>query len=98
MQKADVIIDAAATRGSFMSILEAARPSSKIIVTGNYKAEMNLELPIIQRQEIEMIGHMMYAGRSSRMPSPCCTRVASILRRCDQGVPLLPGLRRVQVY
>ena len=60
VQKADVIIDAAATRGSFMSILEAARPSSKIIVTGNYKAEMNLELPIIQRQEIEMIGHMMY--------------------------------------
>ena len=52
--------DAAATRGSFMSILEAARPSSKIIVTGNYKAEMTLELPIIQRQEIEMIGHMMY--------------------------------------
>jgi len=60
VQKADVIIDAAATRGSFMSILEAARPSSKIIVTGNYKAEMSLELPIIQRQEIEMIGHMMY--------------------------------------
>ena len=60
VHKADVIIDAAATRGSFMSILEAARPSSKIIVTGNYKAEMTLELPIIQRQEIEMIGHMMY--------------------------------------
>ena len=60
VQKADVIIDAAATRGSFMSILAAARPSSKIIVTGNYKAEMSLELPIIQRQEIEMIGHMMY--------------------------------------
>lgn len=60
VQKADVIIDAAATRGSFMSILDAARPSSKIIVTGNYKAEMTLELPVIQRQEIEMIGHMMY--------------------------------------
>ena len=60
VRKADVIIDTAATRGSFMSILDAARPSSKIVVTGNYKAPMELELPIIQRQEIELIGHMMY--------------------------------------
>ncbi len=60
VRKADVIIDCAATRGSFMSILEAARPSSKIVVTGNYKAEMSLEIPILQRQEIELIGHMMY--------------------------------------
>lgn len=60
MEKADIIIDCAATKSSFKSIMEAARPRSKIVITGNYKQEMMLELPILQRQEIEMIGHMMY--------------------------------------
>lgn len=60
VQKADIIIDCAASRSSFESILAAARPSSKIIVTGNYKQEMQLELPVLQRQEISLIGHMMY--------------------------------------
>lgn len=59
-QKADVIIDCAATRSSMLSALEAARPSSQIIVTGNFKAPVEIELPIIQRQEINLVGHMMY--------------------------------------
>ncbi|MGI6160710.1 MAG: zinc-dependent alcohol dehydrogenase [Christensenellales bacterium] len=60
MRKADVIIDCAATRGSILSILEAARPSSKIIVTGNFKYPIEIEMPVLQRQEISLIGHMMY--------------------------------------
>ncbi|BDF57412.1 putative zinc-type alcohol dehydrogenase-like protein YjmD [Christensenellaceae bacterium] len=60
MQRADVIVDCAATRGSFASILQAARPSSKIIVTGNFKVPVEIEMPVLQRQEISLIGHMMY--------------------------------------
>lgn len=59
-RKADVIIDCAANPKVFQSILEAARPSSEIILTGNYKVPVTLEVPAIQRQEIELIGHMMY--------------------------------------
>lgn len=59
-RKADIIIDCAATKGSFLSILGAARRSSSIIVTGNFKAPIEIELPVIQRQEINLIGHMMY--------------------------------------
>ncbi len=59
-RKADVIIDAAATRGSFMSALDASRSSSEIVITGNYKAPMELEIPRIQRREVSLVGHMMY--------------------------------------
>ncbi len=59
-RKADVIIDAAATKGSFMSALDASRTSSEIVITGNYKAPMELEIPRIQRREVSLIGHMMY--------------------------------------
>ena len=60
IQKADVLIDCAATRGSFASILEAARPASTIVITGNFKAAVEVELPVLQRQEISLLGHMMY--------------------------------------
>ncbi len=59
-RKADVIIDCAATRGSFVSAMEASRPSSEIVITGNYKEPMELEVPRIQRREVSVIGHMMY--------------------------------------
>lgn len=59
-RKADVIIDAAATQGSFLAALEASRPSSDIIITGNYKDVVELEVPRIQRREVNLVGHMMY--------------------------------------
>ncbi len=59
-KKADIIIDAAATASSFSSCLAAARPSSDIIITGNYKDPMQLEVPLLQRREVNLIGHMMY--------------------------------------
>ncbi len=62
-RKADIIIDCAASRSSFHSILDAARKSSKIIVSGNFKEPMELEVPRIQRREITMIGHMMYVKK-----------------------------------
>ncbi len=59
-RKADIIIDAAATASSFSSCLAAARPSSDVIITGNYKDPMQLEVPLLQRREVNLIGHMMY--------------------------------------
>ncbi len=60
MRKADIIIDAAATRSGFKSILEVARRSSSVVITGNYKDPLEVEMPLIQRQEITLYGHMMY--------------------------------------
>ncbi len=59
-RKADVIIDAAATSATFAAALEASRPSSEIVITGNYKNPVELEVPRIQRREVALIGHMMY--------------------------------------
>ncbi|GHV94959.1 putative zinc-type alcohol dehydrogenase-like protein YjmD [Spirochaetia bacterium] len=58
--RADVIIDCAAVPAGFKSIMEAARPCSEIIVTGNYKEPVEFNVPLLQRQEVSMIGHMMY--------------------------------------
>lgn len=60
VRKADIIIDAAATRSGFKSMLEVARRSSTIVVTGNYKEPLEIEIPVLQRQEISLLGHMMY--------------------------------------
>ncbi len=60
MRKADIIIDAAATRSGFKSILDVARRSSSVVITGNYKEPLEVEMPLIQRQEITLYGHMMY--------------------------------------
>jgi L-iditol 2-dehydrogenase len=59
-QRADIIIDCAAVSAGFKSIQEAARPCSEIIITGNYKEPVEFDVPLLQRQEISMIGHMMY--------------------------------------
>jgi L-iditol 2-dehydrogenase len=58
--RADVIIDCAGTPATFSSILDAARPNSDIVITGNFKEPVEFNVPLIQRQEISLIGHMMY--------------------------------------
>jgi L-iditol 2-dehydrogenase len=58
--RADISIDCAANPTVFKSILEAARQCSEIIITGNYKEPVEFSVPLLQRQEITMIGHMMY--------------------------------------
>ena len=42
------------------AILDAARRSSVVVVTGNFKEPLTFEVPVIQRQEISVVGHMMY--------------------------------------
>jgi len=59
-RRADVIIDAAGTPASMHAILAAARRSSVVVVTGNFKEPLTFEVPVIQRQEISLVGHMMY--------------------------------------
>lgn len=60
VHKADVIVDCVAAPPVFQTILDAARPNSQIVITGNYKAPLTFEVPKIQRREISIIGHMMY--------------------------------------
>ena len=60
LRKADVIVDCVAAPPVFQTILDATRPSSEIIITGNYKAPLTIEVPRIQRREVEILGHMMY--------------------------------------
>ena len=59
-RKADIIIDCAATRGTFASALAAARRSSTIVISGNFKDPVEFDVPAIQRSEINLVGHMMY--------------------------------------
>ncbi|MDC7232819.1 MAG: alcohol dehydrogenase catalytic domain-containing protein [Spirochaetales bacterium] len=60
---ADIIIDCAAVTPSILSAINAARPASKIVVVGNFKKPVEIELPMIQRQSIDIIGVMMYVRR-----------------------------------
>ncbi len=60
LRKTPYVIGAAGGEFKAPSILGAARRSSSVIVTGNFKAPVEIELPVIQRQEINLIGHMMY--------------------------------------
>ena len=58
--KADVIVDFAATPAVFQSVLEAARNASIIVISGNYKEPVTFNVPMLQRREINLLGHMMY--------------------------------------
>ena len=57
---ADCIIDCAAVTQSLLSAINAARPASKIVIVGNFKKPVEIEIPLIQRQAIDVIGVMMY--------------------------------------
>jgi L-iditol 2-dehydrogenase len=65
--RADLIIDCAAAPPAFKDILEAARPGSEIIITGNYKEPVEFSVPLLQRREISLIGHMMYVREDYRI-------------------------------
>jgi L-iditol 2-dehydrogenase len=60
---ADIIVDCAAVTPSILSAINAARPASKIVIVGNFKKPVEIELPLIQRQSIDIIGVMMYVRK-----------------------------------
>lgn len=57
---ADAIIDCAAVKPTILEAIELARNASKIVVVGNFKEKIEIEMPMLQRREIDMIGVMMY--------------------------------------
>lgn len=59
-RKADIIIDCAANTNVFNSIMEAARKNSTVVFTGNYNNRVDFNIPTMQRQEISLIGHILY--------------------------------------
>jgi L-iditol 2-dehydrogenase len=61
--KADIIVDSAANPAVFQSIMGAARKASIVVMSGNYKQQVTLDVTQIQRQEITLLGHMMYLRR-----------------------------------
>ena len=60
---ADIIIDCAAATSSILSAINSARPASRIVIVGNFKEPVEIELPLIQRQAIDIIGVMMYVRK-----------------------------------
>ncbi|WHH59099.1 alcohol dehydrogenase catalytic domain-containing protein [Petroclostridium sp. X23] len=57
---ADAIIDCAAVKASIQQAIKSARRASKIIIVGNFKEPVEIEIPMLQRQEIDLISVMMY--------------------------------------
>ena len=58
--EADVIIDCAGVKAIFTEALAAARCSSKLVLVANYKEPVEVELPLFQRREVDLLGIMMY--------------------------------------
>ena len=58
--EADIIIDCAGIKAIFNEAVAAARCSSKIVIVANYKEPVEVELPLFQRREVDLLGIMMY--------------------------------------
>lgn len=58
--EADIIIDCAGVKAIFTEAVAAARCSSKLVIVANYKEPVEVELPLFQRREVDMLGIMMY--------------------------------------
>lgn len=58
--EADIIIDCAGGKAIFNEAVAAARCSSKIVIVANYKEPVEVELPLFQRREVDLLGIMMY--------------------------------------
>ncbi len=58
--EADIIIDCAGVKAIFNEAVAAARCSSKLVIVANYKEPVEIELPLFQRREVDMLGIMMY--------------------------------------
>jgi L-iditol 2-dehydrogenase len=57
---ADVIIDCVGAKGVFNAVLDAAEKASQVVVVGNYKEPVEIDVTQIQRNELEVKGDLMY--------------------------------------
>lgn len=73
---ADFIIDCAGIPALFVEALAAARCSSKLVIVANYKEPVQIELPLLQRREIDMLGIMMYLREDFERAIELMTRKA----------------------
>lgn len=59
-RQADIIIDCAGTKESLGQALDCSRPASRILIVGNFKEPVEIEMPRLQRREVDMISVMMH--------------------------------------
>jgi L-iditol 2-dehydrogenase len=64
--EADIIIDCAGVKALFSEAAAAARCSSKLAIVANYKEPVEVELPLFQRREVDMLGIMMFSREDFR--------------------------------
>ena len=93
---ADFIIDCAGVPALFVEALAAARCSSKLVVVANYKEPVQIEIPLLQRREIDVLGIMMYLredfGRAIELMKNKAIRTAPLIS------DYFPIQRMAQVY
>ena len=73
---ADFIVDCAGIPALFGEALAAARCSSKLVIVANYKEPVQIEIPLLQRREIDMLGIMMYLREDFERAIELMTRKA----------------------
>lgn len=80
---ADFIIDCAGVPALFVEALAAARCSSKLVIVANYKEPVQIEMPLLQRREIDVLGIMMYLredfGRAIELMKNKAIRTAPLI-------------------
>jgi L-iditol 2-dehydrogenase len=60
--RADIIFDCAAVKATILNSIDLARRGSSILIVGNFNEPVSLELALVQRREISLIGVMNYIG------------------------------------
>jgi L-iditol 2-dehydrogenase len=74
--EADIIIDCAGVKSLFNEAAASARCSSKLVIVANYKEPVEVELPLFQRREVDMLGIMMYIREDFERAIDLITRKA----------------------
>ncbi len=59
-ERADVILDCAGVSVTIEQAIEAARAGTSVIVVANFKQPVSIEIPRLQRREVNLIGVMVY--------------------------------------
>jgi L-iditol 2-dehydrogenase len=63
---ADIIINCAGTKESLGQALDCSRPASRIVIVGNFKEPVEIEMPRLQRREVDIISVMMHLSDDFR--------------------------------
>jgi L-iditol 2-dehydrogenase len=57
---ADIIIDCAGAPASLQQAIDCSRPASRIVIVGNFKEPVEIEMPRLQRREVDLVSVMMH--------------------------------------